>query len=500
MNRDNPSECSDGKHEESRRDGVRQESLGGMDDLSRKRVEETQRLKRGERSGVSGLLGKPVLCDESCGVTTRDTFGRVDSITYPKGESNKFEYDTQGKLTKVTSSDHTSWRREEGLWFKYDKDGDRVDNFSGDMYVTKYGELVQKDGDRYVKVIHRNGDVEATRKNGDGTTTVTNPDGSQVETEPPGRVTRVIYPGGKWSDFEYDENHKLKGVKSSDDTTWERQDGVWLKYDKERKPIDDVGAITVEKNGDVVERAGDFKIKTTRRNGDVEIVENYPSKTKQIVHPDGSGITTDKPGHVLEVKYPGGKKNEFEYEGDKLVKVKSSDDTTWEREGNDWFKYDKSHERIDHLGGEITVDKNGDMVEMDGDFRSKTTYHNGDVETVENYPSKTREITHPDGSGLITDESHRVLKVKYAGGAWNNFEYDENGQLVTVTSSKGAFCIRDEGVWLKSEKVQGEDKVTHFDGQIMVDKKGNIVTTGTDKASGDEFLKTIKPDHPETSG
>jgi len=365
MNRDKPEALESIKAAgEEASTAARTESQKGMLDLTNKRLAETRRLKDGGSSGVSGDFGKPVICEQPVGVTTLDTQGRVNSITYANGKSNTFEYDSAGKLSKVTSSDGASWRREEGLWFNYDKDGNRVDHLDGKMYVTKYGEIVQKDGEGYIKVVQRDGAVHGIRKFGDGSKTTYNSDGSEINKEDSGQVHRVKYPNGDSNTFEYDGKGALSKVTSGDDSTWTRENDTWVKRDKDGKFVDRFdGTFNVTGNGDLVQKNGDIWVKTTSLNGDVKTVVKYGDNTTGVIASDNSKVTTDGAGHVIEKRYASGETNEFEYDAHgRLMKIQNSNGAYCLREKGHWYKYNKDKQLIEDFDGDITISKTGDIV------------------------------------------------------------------------------------------------------------------------------------------
>ncbi len=288
-------------------DMLQQEAAGGMEKHTQTEVENRQNAKN-QKSGITGEFGKPELYDGTPGKTTKNTNGQVDSITYADGKSNKFQYDAGGKLARVINSDGTSWAHEEGLWFKYDKSGERVDHFDGKMYVTKYGEIVQKDGEHVVNVTHRNGKTEGVQKDADGTRTVTNPDHSEIS-KVGGRVDRVKYPDGDYSHFEYDNKGKLNRIKNADDTTWSRDGDSWVKAGKDGKPIERYeGNFSVGPDGSVVQKNHDGSwVKTRTLDGDEETICKYPDGTSSVTDKSGYRVEFDKSGHIINVQQGGDK-------------------------------------------------------------------------------------------------------------------------------------------------------------------------------------------------
>ncbi len=190
--------------------------------------------------------------------TTVDGDGRLRSVTRPNGHTAKMEYDKSGALKEVQLPEK-SFKKEDGVWNEYDKDGKKVGKFDGDFATTKDGDVAVIDKDGSSEIYHR-----------DGSSTSTGADKSQVVTGPDGEVTSVTYPNGSTNKIQYDADGFPKQIDSSNGSKLVNEGDHWTEYKNGKKVGTVDGGFEVREDGSIVSVDSKGNRTTTHRDGSVE--------------------------------------------------------------------------------------------------------------------------------------------------------------------------------------------------------------------------------------
>jgi len=353
----------------------------------------------------------------------KDAQGHVTEVTYPSGLNRKIEWDSEG-VKEVKGNDGYTWKREEGGWSRYDREGNQLKH-NGEVQVSENGDIsfLRKDGTG--SVVHR-----------DGSETDITSDKSRVTTDGNGHVTEISRPDGSTARIDWKDGNPAQ-IHLNDGFTYTKQpEGGWRLYDQNGK-----------------ETGGEPEKIEVKANGDVVFGDGTGYEITK--HRDGSTA-----GHMTEVTYPSGFKQKIEYdqEGNPTA-IKSNDGTTWQKEENGWSCYDQNHNRINQLDGAIKVADNGDLSFLHKDGT-------GHIE----HADESKTTIAADHSKLTTDRDGHVTEVTLPSGLTRKIEW-ENGSPKEVKGSDGYTWKREEDGWSRSDKDGGR---FNHQGEVQVADNGDI--------------------------
>lgn len=341
-------------------DSVKEEVNKGQGDLAKSVKDYFQARKDGLRDKFTAehLPPKPEFFNSEAieaqqklpsndrGVVHLDEKDRVTRIEKPDGKKVDLEYDKKGDLSKVKLPDEGQWKKEDGVWSRYDKSGEKIDTLDGEISVSSDGDLA----------LHDNTTGETQVSHADGSRTVVHKDQSQMTKDSDGKVTSITHPDGKTAKLHYDENGELNKMNLPDGGQWNKTEDGWTRTDKNGKVIDQLdGQIAVSDEGDLA---------LMDNNGETQISHLDGSRTVQ--HADQSQMTTDKDGKITSLTHPDGKTAKFEYgEDGQISAMHLPDNGVWKSENGVWNRYDAGGNKIDTLEGTIQLSQKGDVVLVD---------------------------------------------------------------------------------------------------------------------------------------
>lgn len=193
---------------------------------------------------------------------TRDADGRLTSITYGDGKTNKIEYDDKGQVKTLKTAEGNTVEREGDHWKVTDPQG-KTREWKGDVSVTDEGDIIAAGKDQGTVIRHP-----------DGSKTNIHQDGVRQETRDiEGRVTSITYPDGKTNKVEYGEDGQVKSMKTAEGNTVEREGDHWKITEPGGKVREFKGKVKVDENGDVTVEREDGGGTIRRADGTKETFE-----------------------------------------------------------------------------------------------------------------------------------------------------------------------------------------------------------------------------------
>jgi YD repeat-containing protein len=211
------------------------------------------------------------------------------------------------------------------------------------------------------------------------------------------RITVIHYPDNTTRQFEYGPDGDIIGITERDGSHWTKgNNGHWTKDGSDETwdgtvKVDDKGnVIHIAKNGavQVDNPSGQHLEVTTLPNGEVGTVKQ---------NPDGSTVTRDDKGRVVQIDYPndqGSKKFTYDEKGN-LKTITETDGTVWTNQGDGTWKSDKG----DVWKGSVRIDNaTGNMIYTDEDgVRVLHTDHNEQAIEQDMTPYDGRVFSEDDG-------------------------------------------------------------------------------------------------------
>src|SRR5262249_15407937 len=189
------------------------------------------------------------------------------------------------------------------------------------------------------------------------------------------RITNVRYPDGKFHTIDYDpKSGRISGVTLADGVRMERKGDHWQTTFTDPKRATEVwkGEIDITPEGDLVAVGESGHSVVRSRDG-----------SKTVTQPDNSQVTTDIKGRVTHIMYPDHHWNTMEYDqrDGTLTGIKNSaTGSEWRRDKDGWNKYDMNHTKVSHFDGQVTVSKDGDIVDTFKNGRKVALKPNGKSE------------------------------------------------------------------------------------------------------------------------
>ncbi|HEY9787473.1 MAG TPA: hypothetical protein V6D17_18940 [Candidatus Obscuribacterales bacterium] len=401
---------------------------------------------------------------------------RVKKITYPNGNTTEIEYDEKGGLKRIiytTDENVETWQKANGAWKRYDKDHKEIP-------------LDAKEKGLDFEVAP-NGDVIATMR--DGSTIKQNTDGSAVEAHKiNGKdcVTKVRYPDGTYSEYEYDEKGRLTKASTADGSLERQKDGSWKHYDADHNEIK-------EPPGDLV----DVKDVVVSPEGDTTLVDSNGRMRRQ--NHDGSKVETenhDGKQNVTKVVHPDGSTEDLVYDvNGELEEWTSSNprETMKRREDGKWSVLDENGKETDVIDvADIKAKPNGDVTYTTKDGYTETWRADGTIHTKEgrteieyNRDHEATEIKHPNGTRTTIDYDGNEpakpsvitrpdgVQWRREGDGWYEYKHGKP----TGDTVKGDFEVQDDGdIVMTNGKGKRLEKWTPDGGKVEYPEDKPIVT------------------------
>jgi YD repeat-containing protein len=256
----------------------------------------------------------------------------------------------------------------------------------------------------------------------------------EVTKDDQGRVTAIEYPNGTKREIGYGEDGQINRVVQPTGEVLVLVDGKWeyeTKGGDGGKPGTNLGG-GGEKTGIGAKpnKAPDFSNPSVSGDGTFRFEQADGSRTAVFTDgtsmrstEDGARIFANDKGQVTSIRYKNGDSRSFNYDIDgNLIGF---------QENGEKYTVNRQGEILDKKG-EKTGRKDA-VVTADGKF-SYTDEHNGFV-TINT--DRTSEIAKNDKSFVHKDADGNITDVKYPDGTTQQFGYDENGNLQSITDKNG---------------------------------------------------------------
>lgn len=377
-------------------------------------------------------------------VVTRNDAGQITSVKDAKGDVRSFEYDAQGRMSKMTDKTGTWRTNEKGEWTN-----EKNETFKGQREVTPDG-IYREVGD-------------------DGKVKVFKGDGSNI-TAVDGRITRVEDARGNWREFQYDAQGKVNGFSDSKGAKLSTTDGVNWRNEStgETKPM----SVNVRPDGSVEVRdsaSGDRTLALTDgrnlsfdKNGRLSSGDNADGsrtsyeydergvpKRFTVTNPDNSKVTMDAQGRVVSTTSVDGQTREYEYgENGKLSKIKAGDGEVWtSSDGDNWTA--SSGEKW----------KGAVWVSPDGTYNTIQ----GETAVAKQLDGNTL-YREPSGATRLENKAGQLVETVDAKGVKRTYERDANGQINKFTEGNETWTTTDGTNWTNGK--------TNWQGRLSVQSDG----------------------------
>ncbi len=389
-----------------------------------------------------------------------DTKGNVTATMDVAGQQRTIERAENGEITKLTEPDKTQWVRGENNQWKNARTGEALD-----------AELT----------VDKNGDFSFKRP--DGRQTTQHLDGSSVATDAQGRVSAVLGPDGKVTEFEHDDKNNLVRMKNPDGTAWQKQGDHWQKegstetWKGERTVAKDGTIHQKSESGETVRRTDGWEERRDSK-GDLQSIERD--------NPNGSHVTKDAQGHLAEVRDKNGNSFKVEYNKDgQPTSYEAPSGASWKSEdGLHWAKQGASPP--ENWTGRVLADENGNFREISQAGTERV--HRGDGSYISATNGKITETV--SSSGQVHkygyDEKGNLNSVQYPnsnppGSAWNT-EDGKNWNKVDQDGNKvgepwqGSIKLRADGTRAEFNEKTGNTTISRTDGSTVVrDSEGKLL-------------------------
>jgi YD repeat-containing protein len=451
-------------------DNVASQVIDGKEDLSKSTVDYYESRKAGMRDvhTAEHLGAQPEFYDSAAdkaiashdaadyfGTKPKDAEiernkdGYVTKVTDKQGFSREYSYDEHGEVSEVKYSSGTKLTRVDTAdgaeWEVTDRFGNKSQR-KGEIHVTPNGDDVLKERDGTTTVTHPDGSKDRTS------------DGGTIHKDPQGHITEITDPSGKTKKVDYDADGNPSKVKG-ENSEWRKEKDGWNEYGADgKKTGGHAKELDVNSDGAVVRRTQDGHVVREQANG---------VKTEGTV-----GTTRDDNGRVTDITYPDGTQKVIQYDKDGKVTGVIGGDTDLVKDSKDgkWKQIDKDGNKTDALPEDITVTPEGDIV-----------YKNGDMSSDEQNADGTGFHTNHDKSEFKTDKDGRITDIKYPDGDKVQIEYDKSGSVTKVHNADNTEWRREkDGTY---SKYDGDKKIDHIDGQILVHPSGTVETRQKDGAA-----------------
>lgn len=389
---------------------------------------------------------------------TKNALDQVTQIVDARGKARKFEYDDQGRMSKMTDSTGT-WTSKDGQNWTNEK---TKESWKGRLEANEEG-------------LYR--EVSA-----DGSKRVFKPDGSTISVDKDNRISRVEASNGIWRQFDYGQDGKISKVTESTGAKWSTTDGTnWTKegsnetrkmnvlvrpdgtYQENdlatgnrRIGTTDGRNLTFDKNS-TIQRADNADGSSTR----FEYGDNGKVKGFEVKNKDGSQVSFDPQGRVVRTQSADNQVREFKYgTNGKLSEIKEADGKVWtSKDGENWEsnKGDKS--------------KGAAWVTPDGNYN----YIENNTVVTKQLDGNTRRS---DLSGVyrVENKAGQVVETLDSKGVKRTFAYGADGNVNRMTEGDASWETKDGKNWTNTKdgsKWQGTVKVEKDGTYYQEDTAGN---------------------------
>jgi YD repeat-containing protein len=399
-----------------------------------------------------------------------DTKGNVTATVDVKGQQRSIERGENGEITKFTEPDKTQWLRlKQNQW----KNAQTGDILNAELNVDKNGDF--------------------NFKQADGRETTQRLDGSSVARDSKGRVSAVLGPDGKVTEFEHDDKNNVTRMKNPDGTAWQKQGDHWQKEGttetwKGERTVAKDGAIHLKtESGETIRRTDGWEEKRDQK-GNLQTIERD--------NPNGSHVVKDAQGHITELRDKNGKSLKLEYNKDgQPTSHETPSGATWKSEdGLNWTRQGTSPP--ENWTGRVHADENGNYREVSQAGTERV--HKGDGSFIAASSGKITETATSDGKvhKYGYDEKGNLNSVQYPnadppgsawktedGKTWNKFDQDGNK---VGEPWKGSIKLRADGTRAEFNETTGNTTISRTDGSEMVrDSEGKLLKAN--KSDGSVF-------------
>lgn len=410
----------------------------------------------------------------------RNADGRIESVSV-NSESFKLGYSEDGRLKSVTTPTTSRWTEDGGKTWK-EKSTDAPDDegraWNGSMEVFSDGTIAETN---YV----------------DGSVTMHFPPGDTLTRDKAGLLTEQQQADGTWDRSTWDQGAiktKQHGTRDGFSTTTDNSgkvlerrmpDGNWVQATRDNagqiNEVSDSKGLRLIRNaqGQMVTPDGttSYKETTVETDGTVRLKTADGKETRR--NPDGSSLTTDAAGNILErvnkdgssVSYDGhrrvsatkdtdGKVTEYSFGADgQPEKIKESDGSVWTSADNKTWQKQGS---TDTRNGAVRIESDG----------SRVTTNDGTV-----------TVAKVDGSLLKKDEKGNLTSITDRAGRSSTLEYSPTNQLNRVTLPDGTVLRTQDGTKWFNEKTQAD-----LNGSVSLMPDGTISVKSKDEHQSDKTV------------
>ena len=378
--------------------------------------------------------------------------GRIRAVQDANGVTRSIERNpANNEPTKVTIGQQVWTKNEKGEWTA---PGQRPR--SGSFDFDEKGNFVFKDSKTNL-------------------TTVSRGDGSTLLRDSGNKVLESISPDGRSTRYGYASDGALNTVKMPDGSSYSKMPGQPERWRKD-------GTTEISKGSRTVDGDGTMRIKEEGKPEVVRQADGWERKgeganqTLTFTAADGSMVTKNAQGQIIETKDAKGATRKFGYGGDGQINSVTAPDGTWTTtDGKKWTKQGTTETK------EMRV-----AVTETGDF-------------VEAYPGKRERISKADGS-VLDAEGGKITHVVDAKGNGVRIGYgpDNKPNKMTPDGGDGSYSATDDGVTWKQFNAKGELKPnTEVKQKVTVGGDGSITTELSDRRetkATDGSSRTSTPD------
>lgn len=347
------------------------------------------------------------MIDSANNRSSYDANGNLTRVDRPDGGWLKVD-SKDGVPSRITDSQGNQWEREaDGRGWHKNASSERV---PGSMAINSDGTYAITDGNKEFAKTADGGTVTTDATTGHKTETKL--DGSSITRDSDGRVTRTVDTQGRVSEYQYNKDGQLTGVKNRQGD-WSTTDGVNWKNNKTGESW---------KGTAKVDAAGNLE-------------QQPEGKNKQVLYADGTKATFDDKGRKTHSEDAVGRKFDFTYKGDtNQIETVNYGTGVWRTtDGTNWTK-------------DGTTEKWTGTVEVkDGSY-------------IERSPGGTVRTYQPDGSVQTRNKDGDLTEMTNAFGEKFQFGYSSPGQLNRVQYPDGSVADKKpDGSWGKQIPKGGKE-------------------------------------------
>ncbi len=359
--------------------------------------------------------------------------GIVSEVRYPDGQVRRFEYNAEGRVTRMIDRGVT-WSSQDGQNWRNESNSE---TWQGQLQIGEDG-------------IYRQVSASGRQK-------VHKTDGAVIETDTEGRATRITAANGKIREFEYGAEGNLTRMRDGEGNYWGTTDGTTWVSERTRQSWS--GSVTVAPDGTYEERrqngarvvgTTDGRIVQYNERGALTRVDaadgrhttySYEANDRTpssivTTNRDGSELTYNARGQITKVKDSNGAIREFGYaENGTLNRVKGPDGATWTTaDGNNW-----SSDRGQSFTGRAYLTPEGVYSRMQGQTL---------ISHELNGTLRTRE---PSGAVRVQNPAGQIIETTDARGTRRTYGFDASGNPNRYTEGDATWLRRGDKDWVRQD-------------------------------------------------